>query len=415
MSAAATVNGATNPKGGAFNGRVMLAIVVAAILSFVGFLFMSAYAPELNQDKTGRSHALSPSAIGYSGLVRLREELGHKPLLIRSEEGLKTEQLVVVTLERRTLAKDVAKIVDGRSGLPTLIILPKRMTEPMLFSPNWVRGRDIVAADTVETMIEDVAKIKISRRQVAEPTRTFPEDWMPSVTFGKGTVVQTMTGDTLIPYISDEAGNILLAALQGEDEDSDRPTYILSDPDVMNNLGIGNDRMAHSANEILNTLAADKTHQANFDVTLNGFGTSRGLLKLIFEPPFVALSLCLFVASLMALLFGLMRFGPPMRDGRAVAPGKAALVANTADLLKQAGLELDVSERYANLTRDAAAHDLGLPPLMSAEEVTTRLDRVNRTAAPFSELRRKLIFSETIDEMLANARALYHWRKDKTQ
>jgi hypothetical protein len=408
---AATGSGA---RGGAFNGRVMLAIIAAGILSFVGFLFMSAYAPELKRDSSGRSHALSQSAIGYSGLVRLRQALGHKPSLIRAEEGLKTERLVVVTPELSTLAKDLGKLVKDRASQPTLIILPKRRTQPERFHSGWVRGRTIVRADRVEDIIAEVTKVELTRTLVTEPTLTFAEDWLPEVSFGKGTVVQTMNGDDIIPYISDGNGNILLGALAGED-DEDRPIFILSDPDVMNNLGLGNPKMAWTANKILDQLADGKDEEVEFDISLNGFGTSRTLLKLIFEPPFLALSLCLFVASLMALLFGLMRFGPPLRDKRAVAPGKAALVDNTADLLKQAGLELDVTERYANLTRDAAAHDLGLPQGMSAEEVTQRLDRVTRAGTPFSALRQRLIFAENLDDMLAAARALYHWRKDKTQ
>jgi hypothetical protein len=410
VSAFVTTTGGT--RTGGFNGRVMLAIIAAGILSFVGFLLMSAYAPELKRDTSGRSHALSQSAIGYSGLVRLREVLGKKPVLIRSEEGLKSEQLVVVTPELRTLAKDLAKLVTDRGGQPTLIILPKRKTEPELFRPSWVRGRSMAHARDIESIIKDVSQITLTQTRVPDTGRTFPEDWLPGVTFSKGTIVQTMTGDKLVPYISDENGNILLAALAGEDDD-EVPTYILSDPDVMNNLGIGNPQMAKAASTILDELAGEDVG-VDFDISLNGFGTSRTLLKLIFEPPFVALTICLFVASLMALLFGLMRFGPPLRDKRAVAPGKAALVDNTADLLRQAGLELDVTERYANLTRDAAAHDLGLPPGMSADEVTRRLDRVSRAGTPFSALRKRLIFAENLDEMLAAARALYHWRKDKS-
>ncbi|MEY2926259.1 MAG: hypothetical protein RL367_736 [Pseudomonadota bacterium] len=414
---------ATGKPGGAFNGRVMLAIIAAGILSFVGFLFLSAYGPELKQDKSGRSHALSQSAIGYAGLVALREELGRKPGLIRSAEGLKTTNLVVVAPEQRTLAKDLAKLVDDRNGNPTLIILPKRIAMADIFHRGWVRGRDIIPGDEVAQIVSKVTPISIHQQQVKDPIREFPggeePDTVPPVTFGKGTVVQTMTGDKLVPYLYDDQGNIILAGIKGEDDEDGaetvKPVYILSDPDVMNNLGLGTDRMAWSANGILNYLATDKQHLVDFDLTLNGFGSSRSLLKLIFEPPFVALSVCLFVASLMALLFGLMRFGPPMRDRRAVAPGKAALVANTADLLRQAGHERDVAERYANLTRDSAAHDLGLAPHLSADDVLHRLDRVSRTDAPFSALRRKLIFSETLDEMLAAARALYHWRKDKTQ
>ena len=404
---------ATESGGSAFNGRIMLAIITAAILSFVGFLIMSAYAPELNQDKSGRSHVLSNAATGYSGLVRLRQELGRQLTIARNDAALKTENLLVVTPEIKTTPKELGDLIKTRADLPTLIILPKRQVERDPRHRGWVRGRNIIGASRVNALLSHFAIVKVDRTPVKEPIRAFSQDWEPGVAFGKGTVVQTMKGDRLIPYISDDDGNILLAALE-DSEGGELPLYILSDPDVMNNLGIGNERMARAATAIIDNLGSGETHAVAFDVTLNGFGASRGLLRLMFEPPFLALSLCLFVASLMALLFGLMRFGPPLRDRRGVAPGKAALVSNTADLIKQAGLELDVSDRYANLARDSAAQALGMPHGMSSDDVIKRLDLVGHSGPAFSELRRNLIFSETRDEMRKAALALFHWRKDKT-
>lgn len=409
-----TANTPTQSTASVFNGRVMLAIIIAAMLSFIGFLLMSAYAPELNQDRSGRSHALSNAAVGYSGIVRLRQELGRKSTVVRSELALKSDNLVVVTPEMRTTPKELGDLIKDRADLPTLIILPKRLVQRDPRRRGWVKGRDFIQSSEVVSLLSHFAIVKMSRKLVSEPQRTFPQDWLPGVVFGKGIFVQTMTGDKLIPYISDGDGNILLAAVEGDDGE-ELPLYILSDPDVMNNLGIGNQPMASAAIDILDQLGGGEAHDVAFDVTLNGFGTSRGLLRLMFEPPFLALSLCLFIASLMALLVGLMRFGPPLRDRRAVAPGKAALVANTSDLIKQAGLERDVSERYANLAGELAAQAVGMPQGANSAEIINRLDRISHAGAPFSDLRRNMIFSETREDMRAAALALFRWRKDKTQ
>jgi hypothetical protein len=120
------------------------------------------------------------------------------------------------------------------------------------------------------------------------------------------------------------------------------------------------------------------------------------------------------VASIMALLHGLMRFGPPLREARAIERGKGVLVGNVAALLKLAKREGELGERYAALTRDSAATALGLPLGMSNETVRDRLDRLTQIGTPFSVLEENATQTKNSTDMLAAARALYHWRKDKS-
>ncbi len=407
-------------EAGPFNGRVMIFVIGAAILSFVGYLFLAAYAPEMKSGSDGRGHAYSHSAIGYSGIIKLREELGRSPNLVRDDKGLENERLVVVTPEMTTDPEALAKLVTARDTRPTLIVLPKRLALQNPLHKGWVVGRDIADPGDVEQVIGKIAGVAVRQHRAKQP-ETYWSEWAPDVRFAQGAVVQTIEGDMIESYISDDDGRILLGGIKrAKTADNDAadddytPIYILSDPDVLNNLGIGDPKMAYAATEILDGLATDKTKEVEFDVTLNGFAPTRGLLKLAFEPPFLALSICLFVAALMALANGLMRFGPPLREGRAVAPGKGALVSNTADLLRLAGLEAEIGGRYAALSRDAAAHSLGLAAGMSTDVVTERLDRVTRTGPSFSTLSASADNATTTHDMLAAARALYQWRKETT-
>lgn len=415
MSGSAVLTtGNSNP----FNARVMLWVIGAAIVSFVGYVFLSAYAPEMKKGEDGRGHAFSRSAIGYAGIVALRDTIGRSPNIVRDQAGLDTPRLVVVTPEAYTDPEVLGKLIRNRGDNPTLIILPKHQTVPSLKKKGWVQGSGQLSTSSITNILSDVAPVTVSHNAAKQAER-YESDWAPTVTFPKGRVVQTISGARLEPYITSGDGKILLAGVRRQnvtdDEDDDyTPVYILSDPDVINNLGIGNRQMAYAATSILDELSTDKTQEVNFDVTLNGFEGSRNLLKLAFEPPFLALSICLFIASLMALANGLMRFGPPLGETRAVAPGKGALVANTADLLRQAGIEHEVGGRYAALTRDTAAHALGLPPGMSADVVTERLDRVSRTGPTFSEVAGGAERASDSYDLLAAARALYHWRKEET-
>ncbi len=403
-------------SGGIFNGRVMLWVIAAAIISFVGFLFLSAYAPEMKQGQDGRGHALSKSAVGYAGIVALRTQLGRKPKLIRDDKGLESYDVLVVMPEFTTDEEALKKLVTARGDRVTLIVLPKRYVAPDPLHQGWVTGRTVAQPEAIAGVIDKLFKLKIVQHR-AKAEEYFTSDWAPTVRFGKGAVVNTIEGEGLESYISDDEGRTLLAGIipdQVNDEVRYPNVYILSDADVLSNLGVGNAQMANAANGILDGLADEKTKAVDFDVTLNGFARSRGLLKLAFEPPFLALSICLFLAALMALFNGLMRFGPPLREGPVIAPGKGALVANTADLLRLAGLEHEAGARYAALARDSAAHDLGLPPAMSADVMVERLDRVSHAEWPFSKLMADAENAGHRDDMLAAARALYKWRKEKT-
>jgi hypothetical protein len=395
-------------SGSAFNPRLILWLVGAAILSFVGFLFLSSYAPEMRSGRDGRGHALSVSAIGYKALVDLQEDLGRSPDLIRDDEGRQGSRLLVVTPEFDH-ADSLAALIAKRSDIgPTLIILPKRAVTANPKKPGWVIGRDVLSQAAVEELIQQVAPVKVGQNK-ARQTTVFTSDFLPPARFPEGTIVQTISGADLDPLLSDAQGHILLAATSEESG-----VYIAADPDLFNNLGMRDPGLAYAATQILDELSTDKTKQVNFDILLNGFTRGRGLLRLAFEPPFLALTTALMVAALMALLNGLMRFGPPLVEARAILPGKGALVENTAGLLRLANLERLTGSRYAAVTRDIAAHALGLPAGMSAEAVDERLNRVSRTGPPFSALATAADDAHDTSALVAAAQDLYHWRRDKT-
>src|SRR3546814_19981600 len=50
-----------------------------------------------------------------------------------------------------------------------------------------------------------------------------------------------------------------------------------------------------------------------------------------------------------------MRFGPALKPGRTIPVSKAALIANSADLIRQARRELDGADAYGKSQRTAIA------------------------------------------------------------
>src|SRR5206468_8810083 len=73
---------------GAFNPRTMLIVTAIGALAFIAVLILGAYAPDLRSGRNGGGHGLSNAAVGFSGLVRLADETGRKPTIVRSISDL---------------------------------------------------------------------------------------------------------------------------------------------------------------------------------------------------------------------------------------------------------------------------------------------------------------------------------------
>src|SRR3546814_13287558 len=66
-----------------FAPRTVTLMLVIGVIGFVGALVLGAYAPDLRQADNGGEHALSRSAVGFAGIVRLASATGRNPHIIR--------------------------------------------------------------------------------------------------------------------------------------------------------------------------------------------------------------------------------------------------------------------------------------------------------------------------------------------
>jgi hypothetical protein len=136
---------------------------------------------------------------------------------------------------------------------------------------------------------------------------------------------------------------------------------------------------------------------------------------LAFEPPFLALTLCLLAAALLAGVQAAYRFGPALRPQRAIAFGKRALVDNSAELLRLARREHLSSERYVIMTREAAVSAIGNPRRLNGEALDHWLDGLGpSTMPPFTMLALAAERAHNRQDIRDAARALYDWRKAVT-
>ena len=395
-----------------FSRRALIGLLGAGIIGFVAFLLLTAYAPDYRSGRNGGAHAMSTSATGFRGLFQLNAKAGGASYLIRDREEIETGDLLILTPQEPSDAKKIAEIVKERRDSdegPTLIVLPKWITHPDPKNRAWVVGTGIADPGLVASTLKEldgaitVAQPTRARRSIAQ-WPGFP------VRFTLPSRGQSVSGPSIETLIADPAGGALLARLTAGN------IYVLADPDLANDLGLKDKANARSALEMLWALNPDDPGTISFDVTVPGFGRTPNLLKLAFEPPFLAVTLCLFAAALLAGLHALARFGPALGEARMIAFGKKALLDNSADLLRRAGHEHRGGPRYVALTRDAVAHAVGVPADLSVQQIDRYLDRLaTHRGERWSDLAQRAIEARTRNELVRAARALHDWRKEVTR
>ena len=397
--------GSSNP----FSARLVFGLVAAGIVAFIAFAMLSAFSGDLRSGRDGRGHALSVSAIGFKGLVDLVGYSGGRTVMVRDEEALDSKDLLLVAIEDRSKPEELAALVERRTGRPTLLILPKWMVGPHRSKRGWVTASsppNPIPPDFYMGILDDILSATISHPR-ATPGMLRGGGFLEGITAPLPAAVQTIAGDDLTPLLWTRDGDAVLARA-GEGS-----FYILSDPDLLNNKGLKDRRTAAAALEILDALNSTGAVAVQFDLTLNGFVRKRDPLRLAFEPPFVVLTLALFVAALLAGLHGAVRFGPEKREERAIAFGKAALVENSAALFRLARREYRAGAAYADVIRDEAARAAGAPPGLRGADLDASLDRLSTPgSARFSDLAARLRAAASRDELVTAARAMFQWKKE---
>jgi hypothetical protein len=387
-------------------------MVVVGVFAFCALLVLTTYATDLEDGNNGGGHALSKSAVGFSGLAKALRSLGEPTLITRHRlPSGRHIGLLIETPPPIAIAKDVTRL--GFDG-PILMVLPKWFASPDPKHRGWVRQGFPIPSEVFGPK-SLLAWANLSRREgVSRPVltgETAPFATGDRMVFGPVVSLQSMRlRKDWTPVLTDEHGATILA------RSPEGPYYVLSDPDLLNNQGLADFATFAGGVGLVNRLRAEDG-PVIFDVTLNGLAQQRTALRLLFDPPFLAVTLCLAVAAALAGYQAFCRFGPLRQSGRALALGKEALADNSAALVRLARREHRMAAPFAALTRDLTAKAVGAPRNLTGEELTTFLDRLGarrRTHDALSVL--SLLAATTPDRgrLMSLARRLYDWRAEMT-
>ncbi|MCF6103053.1 DUF4350 domain-containing protein [Mesorhizobium muleiense] len=302
--------------------------------------------------------------------------------------------MLIVTISPDSDPEALDHILELRRDRDTLFVLPKWQTLPLEEHEGWKMKFGRLPDAVVNQWLGRIAEGKIG--------------------VGKSTVEQldiegrVIDAPDELQWVADD--HPLIAAGNGSaalTKLDDKPFYILSDPDLINNASLKDSDKAAAA---LDLIASVRAGPVMFDLTLHGAGRKYDLAKLLVEPPFLALTLTILAAAALAFLHGLGRFGPPRADQRAIAFGKRALVDTTAMLLRRAGRLEELGGRYAALMRVRAGALLGAPQGLHGEALDRWLDsRDKDEVSGFTARAQAAGEAKNLTQMHEAAERLHDW------
>ncbi|MEM7767836.1 MAG: hypothetical protein AAF253_10155 [Pseudomonadota bacterium] len=369
-------------------------------------MVLTAWSPELRDRNVAGQHPYSTSAIGYGGFVRLLEARGDPVSVSRFDRFLPeyTDTLKVVTLAPVGMDKALEEL--ELQGL-ALVVLPKRVGNPDRENPKWQRDVWIPSAEQIAALLEpfdDEAEVWRVRA---------PAEFATDFGFfrpGFDEDIQLIRSDRLEPVVA-TAGGMFLAKVP------DQEIYILSEPDLINTVGLAGLGRAEMATAMVDWLRYDdRETPIVFDATLHGFEQARSVLQMMFDIPFLGATLVGLAVFLMFGWAGAVRFGAPVRAERAIALGKEALTDSTAGLITMTHREPRLAPGYLALTKRAAARAIAAPRTLTDDQLNDLLDRMGPGGKNgFTALADAAANPATSrEDLLIKARRLFQWRKDIT-
>jgi hypothetical protein len=381
-------------NGELFRLRTIIILVCVGVAAFAAMLIATAYAPGTTPKGDGSAHALSNSAVGYSGIIRLAQAAGYDTRVIRDTDLLGDRGLTVLTPQTADTA--MGDVLSRRARLPTLVVLPKWRTLADKKHPGWVNHLGLLPPSEPYGVLAPANKLTITRTKSGGRPLLGEGFLSDDIRIAAPRPLQTMTGANLRPLLTDDAGRIVLGQI------GDAPLYVLADGDLLSNMGLRDAASAESAVALLDQLNVEG-EPISFDVTLVGLGRAPNPLRLAFDPPFLAMTLTLVAAMLLAGWQAFVRFGAPVRRERAIAFGKAALVDNSAMLVRKARRQARLGGRYVEVIRDRAvtAFDDYLDILTGR--------------ARFSDLAAAADQASDRHALVTAAQALHDWAKEKAK
>lgn len=391
---------------------LMISVVIA-----IGTLILGTYLAtkqQISYENYG-ANTYSRSYIGHTGILNLLKKLGIPVVQSRTGSIRKSRDGVLVIAEPITKLGAVNPLYELMFAKKILFVLPKWDAKKDTKHRGWAKSVRLKSRFEVGLSLNFVVyKGKVERVSKVEKWTTNTLNIDPKIS----TPVQLIKSDKLIPLIASDKG-ILLGALVTDE----RTIWVLSDPDVISNHGLGNDgkRNAVLAVDIIQKLRGKDTGKVVFDEMVHGYQKSTDSpLQILFEFPFSLISLQALAAIALLLWATMGRFGAPQKAPPPLTAGKQGLLDNIARLSEFAGHQRLIVQRYVEASIRDTAKQVHAPKGLSDEELARWMQRMGQARGvksdnvEISNRTNRLMRQQSRDlrEYIELARSIYRWKQE---
>ena len=401
-----------SPSGdGVFSLRAVVLLIAAGLFAFTTAALVAIYADPQTEGTYG-TNAYSYSAIGHKAWAEILEDLEVPVLLSRNDSAAKAYDggslLVLAQPQRSPEALETLGLMYDTDRV--LLVLPRWFGFPDHPNRQWIKFLREMKIEEVQKILdvvdEDATLVRTEDAQDWNAT-----DWpiRPSLDGA-----QLIKSDQITPIVYSDAGVLL-----GEYNWGGTTVWVLSDPDVVMNSGIGRgDNAAFAVNLVEALLPSGGA--AVFDETIHGFTLSPDLWKAMLSFPLnLALLQSLFAAAVLVWAAA-GRFGAPLPPRARLKAGKEVLIANTASLFEYSGNLTDILRRYhETCLRDLGRH-MHIPRDIEGAALAQWLNQVGEargTNLSYSDVRSEVAAAtegpnSAVPTLLRAALRLYRWKQE---
>lgn len=351
-----------------FAPQTVFWLLTVGTLSFVGALALSLLAGNGGNVRSPEANTFSYSAIGHRALVEVLERVEMPVLVSRFDSAGKagTSSLLVIAepTPPTATAADLKRLMGARN---VLVVLPKWDGSVDRLIPDWLNGAELLPAKDVQqmltaaigagTVVRPTGGLSLATEEFAAPTLAAP---------------QLFESPEIEPVIAGPQGVLL-----GRIDRGWNTVWVLSDPDILSNHGIGQGDNALLAVRLIDYMRP-QGGAIVIDETIHGFEAEPALSRAVLETP-LAITAVIAVVTLAVLLWAATaRFGAPLPTERPIASGKAGLIDNTAGLLEFGGHGIAILNRYLRVTLRDVSLALHAPAQLRGDALVSWFDRIGK-------------------------------------
>ena len=361
---------------GPFSVPALILLLSCAVALFAASALLEGHGGDAAGGNRAGPGAYSVSALGYAGfydtLRRLERPVVRSAGRARATAG---QRGLLIVAEPEIFGLPHEYIASLAEMPRLLLVLPKRQGERDPARLEWIAKAVPVPVEYAQQTLALVAG------DGAVARGDWPAAWKTNelgVTPSGTGWVQLARSKDMRPIVGNDDGMLV-----GELRHGDNIVWVLSDPDVMANHGLGRGDNAAFMFTLVDRLGSLDNSGDNgpivFDETVHGFQEAESSpVALLFRFPFSIVTALLCVAALLFAYAGASRFGAPRAAPPETDFGKSQLIGNGARLLDYAGHHALVLDRYARMTVRFVAVALHAPPGLAEDELLCWLDRVGK-------------------------------------